>query len=34
MMSGSDIEPRFTCTGCGQKGGEVRPKFDPAKMGT
>jgi len=31
----SDIEPKFTCTRCGQRRrAEVRPKFEPAKMGT
>jgi hypothetical protein len=24
----SDIEPRFTCRACGQKGADVRPNFD------
>ena len=30
----SDIEPKFFCQVCGRRGGEVRPKFGPAKMGT
>jgi hypothetical protein len=30
----SDIEPLFTCTRCGKKGAEVRPKFSHARMGT
>ena len=30
----SDIEPRFTCQACGQRGADVRPKFPSAKMGT
>jgi hypothetical protein len=30
----SDIEPSFTCTRCGKKGAEVRPKFSHAGMGT
>jgi hypothetical protein len=30
----SDIEPSFTCTHCGKKGAEVRPKFSHARMGT
>jgi hypothetical protein len=30
----SDIEPLFTCTTCGKRGAEVRPKFSQAKMGT
>lgn len=29
----SDIEPKFTYTRCGQRGAEVRPNFEPAKMG-
>ena len=24
----SDIEPRFTCQACGQRGADVRPDFD------
>jgi hypothetical protein len=24
----SDIEPKFTCQACGQKGADVRPNFD------
>jgi hypothetical protein len=24
----SDIEPRFTCQACGQRGADVRPNFD------
>jgi hypothetical protein len=24
----SDIEPRFTCQACGQKGADVRPNFN------
>jgi hypothetical protein len=24
----SDIEPRFTCRGCGQRGADVRPDFN------
>jgi hypothetical protein len=28
-----DIEPKFFCQVCGQRGGEIRPKFGPAKMG-
>jgi len=27
------VEPRFTCTRCGKKGADVRPKFSQAKMG-
>ncbi|MBR0809341.1 hypothetical protein JQ636_37920 [Bradyrhizobium japonicum] len=30
----SDIEPRFTCQRCGQRGAEIRPKFSEAPMGT
>ena len=30
----SDIEPNFTCTRCGKKGAEVRPKFSNTRMGT
>jgi hypothetical protein len=30
----SDIEPSFTCTHCGKKGEEVRPKFSHARMGS
>ena len=30
----SDIEPDFTCTACGKRGAEVRPKFSNARMGT
>ncbi len=30
----SDIEPRFTCQACGKRGGDVRPNFAPARMGT
>ncbi|MFK4522828.1 hypothetical protein ABIF90_000809 [Bradyrhizobium japonicum] len=30
----SDIEPKFVCTRCGQRGAEIRPNFEPAKMGT
>jgi hypothetical protein len=29
MMFGfPDIEPKFTCQACGQKGADVRPNFD------
>jgi hypothetical protein len=27
----SDIEPRFICQACGQRGADVRPDFDWAK---
>ena len=30
----SDVEARFTCTRCGRKGAEVRPKFSQARMRT
>lgn len=30
----SDLEPRFTCSKCGQRGADVRPDFDPPEMGT
>jgi hypothetical protein len=30
----SDIEPKFFCTKCCQRGGEIRPKFEQARMGT
>ena len=30
----SDIEPSFTCSRCGRKGAEVRPKFSHTRMGT
>ena len=30
----SDIEPKFTCTKCGQRGAETRPNFSPARIGT
>jgi hypothetical protein len=30
----SDIEPRFVCKACGKRGADVRPYFEPAKMGT
>jgi hypothetical protein len=29
----SDVEPNFTCTRCGKRGAEVRPKFSQARMG-
>ncbi|MDA9393463.1 hypothetical protein WN73_23465 [Bradyrhizobium sp. CCBAU 45394] len=29
----SDIGPRFVCERCGQRSAEVRPNFEPAKMG-
>jgi hypothetical protein len=30
----SDIEPRFICKACGKRGADVRPLFEPARMGT
>jgi hypothetical protein len=30
----SDLEPRFACWACGKRGADVRPNFQPAKMGT
>lgn len=30
----SDLEPRFVCKGCGRRGADVRPDFQPARMGT
>jgi hypothetical protein len=30
----SDLEPRFTCKRCGNRGADVRPNFAPARMGT
>lgn len=30
----SDIEPRFICRPCGKRGADVRPHFNPARMGT
>jgi hypothetical protein len=30
----SDLEPKFTCRVCGQRGADVRPLFEPARMGT
>jgi len=30
----SDLEPKFTCQACGHRGADVRPNFQPAKMGT
>jgi hypothetical protein len=28
-----DLEPKFTCPACGHRGADVRPLFDPARMG-
>lgn len=30
----SDVEPRLVCNACGKRGGDVRPNFEPARMGT
>ena len=30
----SDLEERFVCTVCGHRGADVRPLFEPARMGT
>lgn len=30
----SDLEPRFVCQTCGHRGADVRPLFEPARMGT
>jgi hypothetical protein len=30
----SDVEPRFICKACGKRGADVRPNFEPARMGT
>jgi hypothetical protein len=30
----SDIEVRFVCKACGKRGADIRPVFQPAKMGT
>ena len=30
----SDIEPSFTCTRCGKKGAEIRPKFSHTRTRT
>jgi hypothetical protein len=30
----SDLEPKFTCRACGHQGADVRPLFEPARMGT
>jgi hypothetical protein len=30
----SDIEPNFTCPRCGERGADVRPKFEQARIGT
>jgi hypothetical protein len=30
----SDLEPRLTCKGCGNRGADIRLNFAPARMGT
>ena len=30
----SDLEPLFVCQVCGHRGADVRPLFEPARMGT
>jgi hypothetical protein len=30
----SDLEPKFTGQACGHRGADVRPLFEPARMGT
>jgi hypothetical protein len=30
----SDLEPRFVCKRCGNRGADVRPHFASARMGT
>jgi hypothetical protein len=30
----SDLEPLFVCQACGRRGADVRPMFEPARMGT
>jgi len=30
----SDVEPRFVCKACAKRGADVRPHFEPARMGT
>ena len=29
----SDLEERFVCTVCGHRGADVRPLFEPTRMG-
>jgi hypothetical protein len=29
-----DLQPRFVCTACSTRGADIRPNFQPAKMGT
>jgi hypothetical protein len=30
----SDLEPKFICQVCGHRGADVRPMFEPARIGT
>jgi hypothetical protein len=30
----SDLEPKFTCQVCGHKGADIRPLFEPERLGT
>lgn len=30
----SDLEPKMICSKCGHRGADVRPDFNPPKMGT
>ena len=30
----SDLEPRFICKACGTHGADIRPNFQPARMGS
>jgi hypothetical protein len=30
----SDLEPKFICQACGHRGADIRPMFEPARMGT
>jgi hypothetical protein len=30
----SELEPKFACQVCGDRGADVRPLFEPARMGT
>jgi hypothetical protein len=34
IVMDADIEDGFTCTACGKRGAEVRPKFSQVDMGT
>jgi hypothetical protein len=30
----SDLEPKFACKVCGHRGADIRPLFEPARLGT